>query len=242
LALPEKGAALGCTSENRRTDIERPPENQFALLLGQRFLYHWTHMSASQAPAPPIPPQPQPKPVYVSFAAKVNEQTTTALMNSIAGFMQQGAQELTLLLSSPGGSVMHGMTLYNYLSGLPVALTTYNIGNVDSIGAIVFLAGARRYACPHSTFMLHPVAFGLQAAQSYEQPDLSAIVQSLEADQSRIAAIYAERSGLQKDNAMALFGQQKTYSASEAQTIGFVHEVKALSIRAGAHIFHLNVF
>jgi ATP-dependent protease ClpP protease subunit len=135
---------------------------------------------------------------------------------------------------------MHGMTLYNYLSALPVDLTTYNIGNVDSIGAIVFLAGTKRYACPHSTFMLRPVAFGIQAAQNYEQPDLTAIVQSLEADQARIAGIYAERSGLEKSNALALFNQQKTYSAAEAQTFKFVDEVKALAIDRGARILHLN--
>jgi ATP-dependent Clp protease, protease subunit len=208
-------------------------------------------------PQPPQPPQPGPTPqpagpapqppnaptkLYLSFTAKVTDQTTTALMNTLAAAIQQGIKELTLLLSTPGGSVMHGMTLYNYLSALPVKLTTFNIGNVDSIGAIVFLAGEQRFACPHSTFMLHPVAFGLQSGLSYEQPDLTAIVQSLEADQARIAGIYAERSGLAKDNALGLFNQQKTYSAVEAQKFSFVHEVKALAIEPGARVAHLNVF
>lgn len=192
-------------------------------------------------PAPAIPPLPQPSTkLYLSFTAKVTDQTTTLLMNNLAAAIQQGIAELTLLLSTPGGSVMHGMTLYNYLSALPVDLTTYNIGNVDSIGAIVFLAGTKRFACPHSTFMLHPVAFGLQSGQNYEQPDLTAIVESLEADQARIASVYAERSGLEKQNALGLFNQQKTYSASEAQTFKFVHEVKALSIEKGARVLHLN--
>jgi ATP-dependent Clp protease protease subunit len=163
-------------------------------------------------------------------------------MNMLAAAIQQGIKELTLMLSTPGGSVMHGMTLYNYLSALPVDLATYNIGNVDSIGAIVFLAGTKRFACPHSTFMLHPVAFGFQGAQNYEQPDLTAIVQSLEADQARIAGIYAERSGLEKGNALSLFNQQKTYSATEAKSLGFVHEVRALTIDPGAQVVHINVF
>ena len=163
-------------------------------------------------------------------------------MNMLAAIVQQGAKELTLLLSSPGGSVMHGMTIYNYLTALPIELTTYNIGNVDSIGAIIFLAGKKRFACPHSTFMLHPVAYPLQASVSYEQPNLSSIAQGLEADQSRIAGIYAERSGLEKANAADLFQQQKTYSASEANTFGFVHEVKPLVIDSGVQVVHLNVF
>lgn len=162
-------------------------------------------------------------------------------MNTLAAVVQQGVQELTLLLATPGGNVMHGMALHNYLAALPVDLTTWNIGNVDSIGAIVFLAGKQRFACPHSTFMLHPVAFGIQAGQTFEQPDLTAIAQSLEADQARIAGIYAERSGLTLNNAIGLFSQQKTYNAIEAKDFHFVHEVKALAIDRGSRILHLNV-
>ena len=47
---------------------------------------------------------------------------------------------------------MNGMNLYNFLRGLPIRLTTHNVGNVDSIGNAVFLAGEHRYACPHSPF------------------------------------------------------------------------------------------
>jgi ATP-dependent protease ClpP protease subunit len=163
-------------------------------------------------------------------------------MNTLAATVQQKTTHLTLLLSSPGGTVMHGMTLFNYLAGLPLELTTWNIGNVDSIGAIVFLAGAKRYACPHSTFMLHPVAFGMATGQNYEELDLEAVAQSLRADQARIAGIYAERSGLEKKNALALFGQQKTYSASEAESFRFVHEVRGLAIAPEAQVVHVNVF
>jgi ATP-dependent Clp protease protease subunit len=204
---------------------------------GPRCITIGFRMSTPPQAVPVAPP-----PLYLSFTAKVTDQTTTALMNTLAAAIQQGTTDLTLLLSTPGGSVMHGMTLYNYLSALPVDLKTYNIGNVDSIGAIVFLAGRTRYACPHSTFMLHPVAFGLGNAQNFEQPDLAAIVQSLEADQSRIASIYAERSGLAKSGAQALFSQQKTYSATEAKTFRFVDEVKALTIQSGAQVVHMNVF
>ena len=63
------------------------------------------------------------------------------------------------MLSTPGGSVMNGLNLYNVLRGLPITLTTHNVGNVDSIGNAIFLAGQIRYACPHSTFMFHGVAF-----------------------------------------------------------------------------------
>ena len=61
-------------------------------------------------------------------------------------------QRVYLLLSTPGGSVMNGMNLYNVLKGMPFELITHNVGNVDSIGNVIFLAGEKRYATANATF------------------------------------------------------------------------------------------
>ena len=98
---------------------------------------------------------PIPKTVYVSFSAEIVPHTTESLIALLANQVNQGVQVVHLLLSTPGGSVMHGMNLYNILRGLPLELITHNVGNVDSIGNAVFLAGEKRYAAQHSTFMFH---------------------------------------------------------------------------------------
>ncbi|MGD0511561.1 MAG: ATP-dependent Clp protease proteolytic subunit, partial [Candidatus Micrarchaeaceae archaeon] len=101
----------------------------------------------------PLGQQPRP-PAFISFSAEIVPQTTEALIAALTNFVNQGFRDINLLLSTPGGSVMHGITIYNVLRGLPITLTTHNVGNVDSIGAVIYLAGERRYACPQSTFML----------------------------------------------------------------------------------------
>lgn len=88
-----------------------------------------------------------PATVYVSFSAEINVGTTEALIAALAQLASQGVPNVYLMLSTPGGSVMHGITLYNTLRAFPFALTTHNMGNVDSIGNAVFLAGETRYAC-----------------------------------------------------------------------------------------------
>ena len=60
---------------------------------------------------------------------------------------------------------MHGITLYNFLRGVSFQLNNHNIGNVDSIGDAIFLGGAERYACAHSTFMFHGVGFDQPASR-----------------------------------------------------------------------------
>ena len=49
--------------------------------------------------------------------------------------------QLNLLLSSPGGSVFHGLSVYNFLKGAPIEVYTYNFGSVDSIGVVIYCAG-----------------------------------------------------------------------------------------------------
>ena len=81
------------------------------------------------------------KPTVVKFFAPVIDVTINSLMNAIDNKMKQGVNEFIILISSPGGSVMHGLSAYNYLKGLPVKITTHNFGSVDSIGVIVFCGG-----------------------------------------------------------------------------------------------------
>ena len=102
-----------------------------------------------------------PDTVYVSFSAEIVPHTTESLIGLLSEQVNKGVKNIYLMLSTPGGSVMHGMNLYNVLRGMPLHLTTHNVGNVDSIGNAVFLAGEKRYACNHSTFMFHGVGFGI---------------------------------------------------------------------------------
>jgi hypothetical protein len=75
------------------------------------------------------------------------------------------------MLSTQGGSVMHGMNLYNLLRALPIELTIHNVGNVDSIGNVVFFAGSKRFAYAHSTFMFHGVGFDMDGKYPARRPD-----------------------------------------------------------------------
>ena len=79
--------------------------------------------------------------VYVTFSAEINQNTTEALIAAMSDCINLRVEKVSLLISTPGGSTMNGLNLYNFLQGVPFELTTHNIGNVDSIGNAIFLAG-----------------------------------------------------------------------------------------------------
>lgn len=148
-------------------------------------------------------------------------------------------KEIYLLLTSPGGSVLHGLHLYNVLRGLPVKLTTHNVGQVNSIGNAIFLAGSVRYACPHATFMFHGVGFDVPQGARFEEKLLRERLGSLLNDQKRIGSIIQERTKIDQAEIEGLFREAQTKDAAFARDKGIVDEIRDIQIPPGAPIFTL---
>ena len=134
---------------------------------------------------------------------------------------------------------MHGLNLYNMLRGMPFDLITHNVGNVDSIGTTVFLAGKKRYACPHSTFMFHGVGLDVTGPFRMEEKFLKEKLNGIEADHRRIGALIAERTDITREAAAELFLQMQTKDATFAASCGIVHEIRDVQIPDGSTVIAL---
>ena len=181
---------------------------------------------------------PAQKTIYVSFSAGINVNTTESLITVMADCAKQRATVVYLLFSSEGGSVMHGINLYNVLKGMPFKLVTHNVGNVDSIGNAIFLAGEERYACPHSTFMFHGVGADFTGKLSVQS--IREISGNLLADEARISSIVQQRSKLSESQIRAFFGQAHTMDATEAVSAGLVNDIKDVKIPPGSPMVTLS--
>lgn len=180
-----------------------------------------------------------PEVVYVSFSAEIVPHTTESLIATMAQCAERGVKEVDLLLSTPGGSVMHGINLYNLLRGMPFKLVTHNVGNVDSIGNAIFLAGEYRIACPHSTFMFHGVGFDVGPGVRLEEKFLRERLDSVLSDQARIGAIIQERTTLTPEQVAPLFTEAQTKDATYAASTGIVDEIRDVEIPEGAPVVSL---
>ena len=186
-------------------------------------------------PTPTATPGPIPQ-VYLSFSAEINATTTEALIAQLASYASGGLSTVCLLLSTPGGSVMNGMNLYNVMRAMPFELIVHNVGNVDSIGNAIFAAGTHRYACEHSTFMFHGVGFDVPPNTRFEQKQLRELQDSVEADQKRIGDILQERTSLTAEEVSDLFLEARTKDARYAVSRGIVHQVRDVEIPPGTPV------
>ena len=134
---------------------------------------------------------------------------------------------------------MHGMNLYNILRGLPLELITHNVGNVDSIGNAVFLAGEKRYAAQHSTFMFHGVGFDMPAQTRLEEKLCRERLGGILSDQKRIGSVITERTSITEEAVGDLFREAQTKDSAFAVSNGIVHEVRDVNIPPGGPFYAL---
>jgi ATP-dependent Clp protease, protease subunit len=80
----------------------------------------------------------------VHFMCSINPGTLAGLQNVVLSALKNGATELSIHISSDGGSNDEGFTAYNFLRTLPIPVTMHCVGNVESMALLMYLAGEKR--------------------------------------------------------------------------------------------------
>lgn len=173
---------------------------------------------------------------YVHFSKGIDAQSVNELVTVLLGIASGPDREVTLYINSSGGNVVAGIHCHNLLQALPIQLTTHNVGNVDSIANVIFLAGRRRLCSQPSTFMFHSVGFDVPGPVRLEERNLRQWLDSVVADNKRMGGIIAASTNLSARRAGALFREQRVRDADWALTHGFVHQVADPQIPAATAI------
>lgn len=180
---------------------------------------------------------------YLTITGPILDAQIAQLMMLLDNTISSEAiDHLYVAINTPGGSVNAGIVLYHYLRGLPIKVTTHNIGQVDSIGNTIFLAGEERFASSATSFLLHGVSLNVAANSQFSRGQLGEISSQLEKDELRIETITTERSKLTKKQLQAFFDKGSSLSPVEAETHGIVTGIKEFEIPNGAKKGIFNTF
>ncbi|MBU4313601.1 MAG: ATP-dependent Clp protease proteolytic subunit [Actinobacteria bacterium] len=180
------------------------------------------------------------KPVVIKFFAPVNDVTINALMNAIDQKMKQGVTNFVILISSPGGSVFHGLSAYNYLKGLPATITTHNFGSVDSIEVVLYCGGLKRLSVPHARFLLHSVNANFPQEASLEEKQLEERLKGLKIDIENISKVIAANTGKNVKDVTDAMLERTTLNPDEAKSWGLVHEIKSELFEVGSEVISIQ--
>src|ERR1700678_497487 len=89
---------------------------------------------------------PLPEIIYATLTGPVDQAMLQRVFNAFAIAVNGGVKHIHCAFQTNGGMIADGVALYNYFQSLPIDISLYNIGSVQSIGVIAFLGGDHRYA------------------------------------------------------------------------------------------------
>ena len=167
------------------------------------------------------------KEAYIRFMAGVNPLSADALFRTFDRKLKEKCERIHLMISSPGGIVFHGLSLYNFLRGAPVEVYTYNFGSVDSIGIVIFCAGDKRFSVPHARFLIHGVSAQFGGNQSLDEKGLEERLKGLQIDYKNIARVIADTCQKPADKVQDDMNNRTTLNPQEAKDYGLVHEIQS---------------
>lgn len=134
-------------------------------------------------------------PFQIHFSGPITPASVEVLRNAILdAITNKGAKDIQILMSSEGGDLNSGFTAYNYIRAFArtANVSVVNMGTIESIAVMPFLAADDRMSVKHARFLLHNFTWTFPHApidinRVYEN------VQSLDYDVERYVRIFEER-------------------------------------------------
>jgi len=180
------------------------------------------------------------KTVAIRLLAEINQQSVSVLVNSVETKLKEGVKIFRILLSSPGGTVFHGIAAYNFLKGVPAKIITHNFGTVDSIAAVIYCSGTERLSVPNARFLIHGIGWNPPPGIRFEEKQLKEQLKSLEIDRENIAKIIAGHCKKEVAEVEKLMFDGTTFNPIQAKEFGLVHEITEVLIPQGTEIIGIG--
>jgi len=160
------------------------------------------------------------------FTTDVNPSSVEACIKQLRVWMElDPGCEIEIWFVSPGGGVLHGMALFDFIQQVRAAghhVTTGTLGYAASMAGILLQAGDRRVIGQESYLMLHEISTMALGKTS----EISDAVEFCKKIQNRVIAIFAERSTLGRAAIKNRFERKDWWlDSAEALKIGFVDAV-----------------
>jgi ATP-dependent Clp protease protease subunit len=131
--------------------------------------------------------------------------------------------DIMMYIDSPGGSVYHGLFIYDTIQSIRADVRTYACGLTASMGAVLLAAGTpgKRFALPNSRILIHQGSAGFRG----NIPDIEIVAQETLQLTHRMTEIMALHTGQPYDVIKRDTERDKYFNAEEAKAYGLVDHV-----------------
>ncbi|MCM1524169.1 MAG: ATP-dependent Clp protease proteolytic subunit [Ruminococcus sp.] len=161
----------------------------------------------------------------IFLTGEVNAVSANALIEQLMYLDSKNSGEITLYINSPGGEVMSGLAIYDFIKIMKSSVKTVCIGDAASMAAIIFLAGAKREMLPHSRILIHDPAYGHLDVSGKKPHEIQRGVDSLNKVRETLAEIISEKTGKSLDEIYEITAEDYFFTADEAIEFGLATSI-----------------
>lgn len=130
--------------------------------------------------------------------------------------------DITILVNTPGGSVMDGLSIYDTMNYINSDVSTITVGMAASMGSIIASSGTKgkRFILPHSRFLLHQPLGGCKGQAS----DIEIEYKEIQKMKDELYKILSENTGQEYDKIYKDADRDFWLTADESVEYGLVDE------------------
>lgn len=162
----------------------------------------------------------------IFLTEEINAQTSNELIKQLMYLERQDSEsEVTIYINSPGGEVISGLAVYDYIGMMKAPVRTVCIGTAASMGAILFLAGTKRQMLPHTRLMIHDPSYSHNNIGGRKPHEIQHELDKLNETREALARIISEKTGRSIDEIYKVTADDTFYSAQEAIDFGLATEI-----------------
>ncbi|MDB5194085.1 MAG: hypothetical protein JWN50_99 [Parcubacteria group bacterium] len=165
---------------------------------------------------------------YIRFEGSITPETTSRLVASINRIKESGAEKITILFSSLGGSIYDGFLVASTIETSKIPIRIHATNHVDSIANVIYLSAEERTAESYAKFYLHGASTGVM---SMDERMLLDQLSSLRTNNHRIAHYIAEHTDIPLAKVRDLMRKGTTLSADVAKKFKIIHKVCHLEVK-----------
>lgn len=157
----------------------------------------------------------------IFLTREVDAQSSGELIKQLMYLEREDSEkEITLYINSPGGEVISGLAVYDYIQFMKAPLRTVCLGTAASMGAILFLAGEKREMFLHTRLMIHDPSYSHRDIGGRKPHEIQHELDKLNETREALARIIADKTKKSMEEIYEVTADDTYYSAKEAVDFG----------------------
>ena len=159
----------------------------------------------------------------LTLFGEVNQEVSRRMAEKLLMLSYESDDPITLYISSPGGHVESGDTVYDMIQYIKPVVRTVGTGWVGSIATHIYLAAEKenRYSLPNTRFLIHQPSGGFGGDAS----DIEIHAREMLKTRERINKVIAERTGQALEKIEEDTRRDYWMSAEESVEYGLVGKI-----------------